>query len=634
MFKKTPLLLTALALLLGAQLMRVFGPSLSWYLRDTVRVGTMTLAPIALGPFLLGLLAPLPARWLGPRGAWALAGAGLIAARLVEQLSTRPDVDLVASLLGLVFFLWLWPLLLGRDRHAFVAGVILGLGADVAVKALFASLDLSWMGGTMGAVGTLVLLLATGVLLVALGRETWTPTYPAAALPLFFVGPLILLHWMVLHNQGWVSTLTQGASLTGWSPALATLFILAGDLAALWWLSRPPALPGPRLWVTLGPGALLLLVSLTVDQPGTVFIVAGFVGLVVTGPYLAQLVRPAPTGGEPPGRPGRAMLALGLGNLTLVLVMLLYYLSLEIALPVRQPEIRISLGVLLFLGGLASLRAAPAPLPAALRAPRFAAGLLLVPLALLARDLLAGSPEPPPATGFPVRVMTYNIHSGFSTEGRHNPATIAAVIEAADVDVIGFQEISRGVIIDGGTDLLAWFSRRLDMPYFTFFGTTDPVWGNAILSRYPLSAVETTRLPRYDTRIGRGLVAARVSFGTDDLLFMSTHLHHRHENLEGVHIGQLESILTLWAGRPRTALVGDMNAHPGWRQMELVLANGFLDSWREAGEGPGFTSNAADPRQRIDWVFHTVDLIASEASVPVSQASDHFPVVVTLERLR
>ncbi len=46
--------------------------------------------------------------------------------------------------------------------------------------------------------------------------------------------------------------------------------------------------------------------------------------------------------------------------------------------------------------------------------------------------------------------------------------------------------------------------------------------------------------------------------------------------------------------------VGDMNATG--LQIEKVLAAGFIDSWEEAGAGPGYTANAANPEHRIDWI--------------------------------
>ena len=50
----TRLALPALVVTLGLQLLRVFIPSLAWYLRDTLGVGSAVLGACAFGTFLLG----------------------------------------------------------------------------------------------------------------------------------------------------------------------------------------------------------------------------------------------------------------------------------------------------------------------------------------------------------------------------------------------------------------------------------------------------------------------------------------------------------------------------------------------------------------------------------------------------
>ncbi len=53
------------------------------------------------------------------------------------------------------------------------------------------------------------------------------------------------------------------------------------------------------------------------------------------------------------------------------------------------------------------------------------------------------------------------------------------------------------------------------------------------------------------------------------------------------------------------------------------------DSFREAGWGPGHRFGA-HPWQRIDYVWHTRDLVALSAATLTSGGSDHMPVVAEL----
>jgi endonuclease/exonuclease/phosphatase family metal-dependent hydrolase len=125
-----------------------------------------------------------------------------------------------------------------------------------------------------------------------------------------------------------------------------------------------------------------------------------------------------------------------------------------------------------------------------------------------------------------------------------------------------------------------------------------------------------------------------------EVLFISTHLQHINDpdthdddpeaDLYPVHTEQLAVILEEWDGRQPAVLVGDLNARPSWRQVGELLAAGWVDVWSEAGSGDGFTANAAEPRYRIDYVFHTPDLATVEVEVIESQASDHFAVVADL----
>ena len=67
--------------------------------------------------------------------------------------------------------------------------------------------------------------------------------------------------------------------------------------------------------------------------------------------------------------------------------------------------------------------------------------LLMLPLFQLAawKDV-----TPTASAGFPVRVMTYNLHQGFDVNGRHGLEEMAKIIEAEDPDIVALQEVSRG----------------------------------------------------------------------------------------------------------------------------------------------------------------------------------------------
>src|SRR3990172_2901096 len=70
-------LLPAMVLSQGLQLLRVFIPSLAWYLRDTVGLSSLRLLPYAFGTFLVGYTAVWVRRGPGAsRALWLTGGGG------------------------------------------------------------------------------------------------------------------------------------------------------------------------------------------------------------------------------------------------------------------------------------------------------------------------------------------------------------------------------------------------------------------------------------------------------------------------------------------------------------------------------------------------------------------------------
>jgi endonuclease/exonuclease/phosphatase family metal-dependent hydrolase len=76
-------------------------------------------------------------------------------------------------------------------------------------------------------------------------------------------------------------------------------------------------------------------------------------------------------------------------------------------------------------------------------------------------------------------------------------------------------------------------------------------------------------------------------------------------------------------------LLGDLNATPESPEIAAITED-LADTWVAAGEGEGFTYDAATPHARIDYVLTSSDVVAKAAAVVTSDASDHLPVVVDL----
>lgn len=620
------LALPTLVVTLGLQLLRVFFPSLAWYLRDTVGVGSMTLGGIAFAAFLPGYLAPLLSRWLGPRRSLWLAAGGVALLRVAEQLVVNPAVDLWLSFAGTTCFVLFFPLFFAVTRsqgaaagHRWAGGLLLGLALDTSIKGAAGTIDLSWLPG-VGPLAFVVLLAA--MIAWLLWREPpsagdLTEVDWSRALPLLAVGPFLLLEAMVYQNQGWV------AQVSGGTASLAFVMILLGNLVAQAGLLASFAWPQ---WTRPLPSALaglaVIAASSLASTAGSSFPLVLLAAQAALGWGLGLIsdATSAPTRGGI-GRSG-AMLTTGL--LLFLLLAFLYYVSFDLPLPLPRAAVLPLAGALVGLSVfLAAWRLVPQPpiRDKTLIVPGLALALLTTAIALVS----AQTPESVPAEGGSVRVMTYNIHSAFDRRGRLDPEAIAAVIEDSGADIVVLEEVSRGWLIDASTDLVTWLSLRLGMPA-RFQGTADPIWGNMLLSRSGFIDGGSAPLPIAGTLLPRGYLWAHIDVGAGDpWLIIGTHLHHIAEE-PGPRLAQIPVLLAFWNHQPRTLIMGDLNSEPDWPEMDLPRQAGLIDTWHEVGRGDGLTWPADDPFQRIDWIWHSPDLVPLSAETLVTAASDHRPV--------
>jgi endonuclease/exonuclease/phosphatase family metal-dependent hydrolase len=326
----------------------------------------------------------------------------------------------------------------------------------------------------------------------------------------------------------------------------------------------------------------------------------------------------------------RISVATGLSMLLLVIFLFLTYGALILSMPFPKGlSLPILCGLLALLTLTATLRTRKLSTPGS---KQFAP--ILIPAAFLVMTIAyslfpsARSPITSHAS-LPLKVMTYNIHSAISPFGQPDAEAIARVIESSGADLAALQEISRGWLASGSTDLVSWLSRRLGM-YAVFKGTADPLWGNAILSRYPFIESGHGDLPQLSSLIPRGCLWVKLDVGSSQPLFViATHLHHFYPG-EEVRMAQIETILEEWNGAPYTIFLGDLNAAPDTHEIQTIKSAGFIDAWAASGVGQGFTLSSLAPDVRVDWIWHTPDLITTEIKVIQSVASDHLPVIAEI----
>ena len=238
----------------------------------------------------------------------------------------------------------------------------------------------------------------------------------------------------------------------------------------------------------------------------------------------------------------------------------------------------------------------------------------------------------------PIRVLVYNIHAGKDARGVGNLERVSEIIRSAQAHLVLLQEVDNRTRRSGGVDQLSRLRELTGM--FGVFGKTIDYdggeYGIAILSRWAIASSRLVPLPvtiddsavraRYEAR---GALVVRIKEPSGDIRVVNTHLDASRN--DSIRIQQANALIFV-ANEQRkngfTILGGDFNAEPDSRVAKMFPE----DSWRDLflacnGEG-GLTFPADKPVKRIDYLFGSVRVVCTAASVIETDASDHRPIVV------
>jgi endonuclease/exonuclease/phosphatase family metal-dependent hydrolase len=630
------LVLPALTVVSGLQLLRLMMATVVGVYRDRLGAPLTSLALFAFLVVGLGFLAAPAARLLGRRRALLVGAAGVALVRLVVQLVSDPLARWLLAPVGVVLFLWFVPLWLVRDGRGFGLALLVGLAVDTALAGVGGSWDYAWsttpwtVALAAALAGAALWALAT---LPDRGRVAiGAPDGRRAPWPLAGIGPALFLHALIWQNLGWQTT------LSGRSQSLAFAVVMVANLAALA-AGTAIALAREIRWPVVGMAVAVLAVAIALAHEAT--LAACVLGQASTAVLLVLIVRRAtdPGTGEA-AELGPVATAWATGMALFVLLVFAYYAAYDVVLPFGN-EVLPALAALLLAAAAVLAMGAPRRPGAVETRRRLPGSSATVPTAVGVVLLLAPTlfwltaPDPVEAAPGPrVRVMSYNLHFGFDIRGWSDLEGIARAIEAGGAEVVGLQEVSRGWYVNGSTDMLAWLQRRLRMPHVRFAGASDELWGNAVLSRYPIVASEVAPLPREGVPLRRNALAVELDLGAGRRLdVVVTHLHHV-EGPEGarVRLAQLPPLLETVAGRPDTVLLGDLNAEPGSAEIALVRGAGLTDAFVTGGARPADerTWPSDRPDRRIDYIWLSNDLAASGFAAVAGTASDHRGLAVTV----
>lgn len=283
--------------------------------------------------------------------------------------------------------------------------------------------------------------------------------------------------------------------------------------------------------------------------------------------------------------------------------------------------------------------------------------------------------------------VTYNIQYGFGMDGAFDLKRIVEAVEGADV--IALQEVTRGMPLNAGVDMVAELKAMLPDhvgvygPSFQIALSADGIqnssgaaafeFGNMVFSKAPILSVRNHLLPRRLTMDGlnlqRSALEALVQTPGGPVRFYSVHLDHKRETERLLQIEALKTVVlhhtTLGGaasglegfGFPDLPVtedcmaMGDFNLEPNDEAYGALCGTGsdpvakepatptFVDVTRPAGEDVANALTFHDPKgeevsKRLDYCFASLSLAPRCSNARVDEAamgSDHRPVWVDID---
>ncbi|MET8120703.1 endonuclease/exonuclease/phosphatase family protein [Micromonospora sp. NPDC005189] len=635
----------ALGVILLIDVLRVWLPGIITIFGQAASTPAELMGAFALGWFVLALGAPALVRRVGARPVTVVAAVLLAVARLTLTAAPGGRTQLWLATAGLLAGL-VWLVGVAADTDRPVPGLALGFALNAALHAVLDTFDLVWRGDWVA-----WLLSSVAVALFLLGtaqpgtRAGTAQPSAGGARAWLLAGPALLLAGMValspaLARSG-MSYLAAGdgvarSPLFGLAPVPVAV---AGFLLTA--LTRPP-----RRWGrAYGPVALLAGAVLFALDRGDLLLPAILLTAVGLGTCLAlsdQARHPGDEGhrgdeASPPDTDddsdtsasrrsaARRGYAVAAGMLVFALGAVGYYSAYDLGYPnAAVPVVVAGLVAAVAVAARPAVHRVPGPFPPLRAAAAVTALALLAPV--LADEVpVASNRDGPPER---LTVVAYNIRMGFGLDGRFDLTGLTETVERQRPDVVLLSEVDRAWLLNGGHDTLDLLADRLGMPY-VFGPAADPVWGDAVLSRWPVSDPRTLPLPAVGAPTGAQALAVTLDLGAGvRTAVVSTHLQPPPGQGPVVQARAVADFATGYAaGRP-LVVAGDLNTEPGDEAFGQFTNAGLVDAL--AAARPLATSPADDPRQQIDHIFVSPGLTPSDPVAPGSTASDHLPVAVTL----
>ncbi len=580
-------LLLAVVTALTADLVRTSGPLIDQaFTAGVVQAGVTAVGTYAAAGALVALVG-LRRQVAGP--ALVTGVVSLVVLRLALQAaqgSARFVVGLVAVALALAVLVVTAAVAARVSGRVVAAGVSGGLALSAALTLAWSTWDPVWRPGVVAWV-TPVLLGGVAVLLARGLRRL--PAAPAVR-GLWLLGPFVGLAVMTVANPAFLASQT-GLPLWVAGPLLLVPAVLVAVVLVLPVARTPrtPAWTDGLLVVVLGSASAGVFAAATwPHDPGawrTVLICLSLLVLAVGAPLALARALTRPVHDQSSARLAGAAACAGLG---VIVPLLVYQLDYDVPLGVPNAVVPVLVAVLLSLmaararsraraserdavgtdgtDGTVELSTVGAPLRAQLVLVTLTCALLVVGTAVVLPSSGTGTPadERPPVADGTLQVLDWNLHYGVSTGPGVDLDEMVDVIAGSGAQLVTLQEVSRGWVMGGGSDMATYLEQRLGM-HSAFVPAADRQFGNMVLWDDSLgdgTDVEPTALPYGAGPQRRSAVSVTLDVDGTPLRVTSVHLQHRMGNID-TRLDQIAALLDAEPVVGARLVAGDLNAEPG-----------------------------------------------------------------------
>lgn len=232
-----------------------------------------------------------------------------------------------------------------------------------------------------------------------------------------------------------------------------------------------------------------------------------------------------------------------------------------------------------------------------------------------------------------IKIMSFNIQHCLNFITREIDYDVMAdTIKKCGADIIGLQEVrgegeskeyeAQAKIIAEKLGFYYYFAESIR------FDDVNP-YGNALISRYPITAAKTILIPDpqireydgyYETRC---VLKATVDVGRDLTILVSHFGLNPDEQKNAV-----ETVISN-IGTETCVLMGDFNVQPD----NPILTPIQQKLYDTAGQfsSPKLSFPSDNPTVKIDYIFVSKDLVVNSADIPEIISSDHRPHIATIE---